>query len=113
MSKPPITLAEIKELEQIVYDLKAMQSILADHTKRVEEIVKKYSITKTEKALKREEDARQRKFEAERFLADYMRKWEINRKKKRIKYLKENPQPGGEKEIQQLEAALRAVGVLK
>ena len=113
MNKSPITLDEIKELEQIVYDLKAMQSIFAEHTKRVEAIIKKYTITKSEAALKKEEERRQSKLNVEMGMVAYRERWEINRKKKRIKYLKANPEPGGEREILQLEASLRAIGKLK
>jgi|SRR5579872_1304390 len=113
MNKSPITLEEIKELEQIVSDLKAMQAIFSEHTKRVEAIVKKYSMPKSEAALKREQKRMQSKLDMERRFAVFRAKSDIKMKRGRIKYLKANPEPGSEQEIQRIEAALKAMGKLK
>ena len=113
MNNQPITLEEIKELEQIVFDLKAMQALLSEHTKRVEAIVKKYTMPKSEAARIKEEKRKQTEFNVQMALSVHLERREIARKKHRIKYLKENPEPGSEREINALETALRAIGKLK
>ena len=108
-----MTQIEIKELEQILFDINAMQKILAEHALKVEAIVKKYTAPRTEAALLRAKKRQESKFQLELSRIHFREKWELKRMKARIRYLTKNPETGGEAEIRGLEALLRAKGRLK
>lgn len=112
MERPAITQAEINELEQILFDLRAFETICRQHGDRVQRIISKYTATRTDAALKRAEKRKAEKLAEEQRTADYWVKFEIHRCKGRIKYLRANPQPGMEMEIRECEAYLMSKGKL-
>lgn len=112
MSKQPITQAEIKELEQVLCDLKFMQLTLTKHTKRVEAIIEKYKAPKDAAALNREKKKQERDLRRASIKFSVEQHAQIRLVRSQIKGLKKNPAPGSERQIIEYENYLRSMGKL-